>query len=92
MPFRRSPDAVSTPVDDGATVVLHLSTQTYFTLNATGEVLWEYLDDHETATKRDLVAALLDHVTTDVDPAQVEADVQAFLTSMRDADLIVADT
>lgn len=92
MLFRRSPDAVSTPVDDDATVVLHLSTQTYFTLNATGEVLWEYLDDHETATKRDLVEALLDHVTTDVDRSQVEADVQAFLTSMREADLIVADT
>ena len=91
MPFRRSPNAVSTEVDDDATVVLHLSTQTYFTLNETGEVLWAYLDRHETATERDLVDALLDHVTAEVDSSQVEADVQAFVESMREADLIIAD-
>ena len=37
------PDVVATDLGDGETVLLHLQSKSYFTLNATGTRIWEGL-------------------------------------------------
>ena len=37
------PDVVATDLGDGETVLLHLQSKTYFTLNSTGTRIWEGL-------------------------------------------------
>lgn len=89
MPFHRSSDAVSTELDDSATVVLHLRTQSYFKLNTTAQLLWNALDTSERVVVSDLVDVLLNHVADEVSRDQAKQDVEAFLSSMQQADLIV---
>jgi hypothetical protein len=94
MSLRRSPQAVSTQVDDSAAVVLHLSTQAYFRLNGTAQVLWERLSTEEATTKADLVDALMECTDAQGDAvprARVKQDVASFIASMRDADLVISE-
>lgn len=88
MPFRRSPHAVSTQLDASASVVLHLSTQAYFRLNATAQVLWDRLDPERPLATAELVETLLAHTNGAVTRTQAEEDVEAFVDAMLDADLI----
>jgi hypothetical protein len=39
--LRPHPDVVDTEVDEGETVLLHLSTKTYYSLNRTGARIWQ---------------------------------------------------
>ena len=41
---RPDPDVVATAMPDGDTVLLHLRTSQYFSLNATGSLLWQLME------------------------------------------------
>ena len=89
--IRRTDEAVSTQLDADSTVVLHVGTQTYYELNVTGQVVWRYLGEHESATLSELTDALQTHVDATnktLTHAQAQSDVQAFVQSMKDADLV----
>jgi len=42
------PDVVSTTLPSGEAVLLHLGTQTYYSLNATGTRIWRLIEQHQT--------------------------------------------
>jgi hypothetical protein len=69
---------------DGEVVVLDTERSHYLNLNPTGCVLWLVLA--EGATKRQLVEKLLEEF--DVDEATALADVEAFVSSCRENDLL----
>lgn len=54
--YRVSPHALIAPLEDGA-VLLHLRTKRYYSLNATGAVIWEMLE--QGAAGDDIVRRLL---------------------------------
>jgi hypothetical protein len=66
-------------------VVLDLQGSVYLKLNGSGRVLWEQLAG--SCTEADLVVALVD--AYDIDQDRAAADVAAFLTDLRDRDLLV---
>lgn len=69
---------------DGEVVALDVKRSHYLNLNATGCVLWLMLA--EGATKRQLVDKLREEF--DVDEPTAQHDVDAFITSCRDNDLL----
>lgn len=76
----RGADTVLTELQDGTGVLLNLQTRFYFTLNATGVLVWKLLgagaqDPAELA--RRLAAGF-----PGIDPAQVRADVDALLADL----------
>jgi PqqD family protein of HPr-rel-A system len=70
---------VSTRELDGETVILDLASSQYLTVNEPGTVLLDRLQQDR--TEADLVAALV--AEFDVDQARAEADVSAFVESLR---------
>lgn len=86
--YRCASSVAATQVDDTSTVLLHLSTQTYYQLNQTGTRLWQYVDDNGGATMPELVDTLHDG-RADVSRADVQSDVKAFLRDLTEADLLV---
>jgi len=81
-----NPQVLFTEIDDGTGVLLHLDTKFYFTLNATGVVVWKALA--EPVGDIDAIAARLAaefRVTADV----ARRDVAAILESLV-ADRLVA--
>jgi len=85
--YRCASSVAATQVDDTSTVLLHLSTQTYFELNRTGTQLWQYVDEHDGATMPELVE-VLHNDREDVSRDEVRAEVQAFLQDLTDAELL----
>jgi len=85
--YRLADNTAATSLDDDAMVVLHLSNQTYFELNETGALLWEFLSEENAATEDELVDTVVD-AYPGADQEAVTEDVRAFLTSMQDADLV----
>ena len=43
--FAPTATVIATPLHDGGMVLLHLATQTYYTLNATGSHIWQGISD-----------------------------------------------
>ena len=41
---RPDPDVVATAMPDGDTILLHLRTSQYFSLNGTGSLIWELME------------------------------------------------
>ena len=80
MRYTISPDAAAAAVDDG-TVVLNMRTRRYYSLNETGAVIWQMLEndgatqdviaqlvaryDVDEATATDTVTRLLDELTAE---------------------------
>lgn len=85
--YRLSDQTAATALDDDSMVVLHVGDQTYFELNETGALLWEFLSEENTATEDELVGAVVG-AYEEADRHAVTEDVRTFLTSMQDADLI----
>jgi len=83
------PQVLFTEIDDGSGVLLHLDTKFYFTLNATGVVVWKALVERaegaglETIAER-LVAEF--RVTKEV----AERDVAAVLEQLRGDRLVTS--
>ena len=84
-----NPQVLFTEIDDGTGVLLHLDTKFYFTLNATGVVVWKALAEHAedanvTTVAERLVAEF--RVTEDV----AERDVVTVLDQLRGDGLVTA--
>ncbi len=70
--------------DEG--IVLDLDRSVYFGLNRSAGVLWPCL--LAGATRADLVAALVDAEPLPLDERQASAELEAFLTALRDEGLL----
>lgn len=78
-------DTVSwAPTDNDAIVVLDLRTSTYLSLNASGSVLWQALNDGATASQ--LADLLVDRFG--ITRERAEMDVTDFLDMLRGRDLV----
>jgi len=75
IPQRLSPVSrcLFTELGDGTAVVLHLDTKFYYTLNATGVVVWKGLAEG-TATVDDIVARIVGEFETDERTARADVD------------------
>ena len=81
--IRRRADVVWQEID-GQAVALDLRSSRYFTINASGAALWELLADETDVPT--MVAALV--TTHGIDPGRAAADVDSFLSELRDNGLI----
>jgi Coenzyme PQQ synthesis protein D (PqqD) len=81
----RSPDVVSTELEDGA-VFLNVETRRYYSLNQTGIEVWRLLDS--AMGPQDLTRYLTD--AFDVDEDRARASVSAFLRELEREGLVVA--
>ncbi len=82
--LQKSEDVVYRDVGEGAGVLLHVKSGQYHGLNETGAFLWRLIDG--TRTIDDIVAELREAV--DEPPSQLRRDVEAFIESMRERDLL----
>jgi hypothetical protein len=81
---RPDPDVVSTALPGGDTVLLHLRTSQYFSLNATGSLLWQLM---ESATDPEgMSQALSDRF--EVTPGTAHESVLELLRDMKAHQLI----
>ena len=83
---KTNPQVLFTELDDGTGVLLHLDTKFYFTLNATGVVVWKSLAAGATsidAVAGDIAAAFR------VDPETAARDVRAVLSDMLEGELVL---
>jgi coenzyme PQQ synthesis protein D (PqqD) len=83
--LRRSPDVVSEVVD-GRALLVSTAGMELITLNAVGSIVWEGLA--EPATRSALTDLVLERVTG-ATREQVESDVDAFLSELRAAGVVV---
>lgn len=81
--FSPDPAAVFRQLDSGG-VILNVENGDYFQLNSTGRIIWEALGDG--AERESLIARLTE--VFDVDPDQAAADVDQFLTELKERSLI----
>jgi Coenzyme PQQ synthesis protein D (PqqD) len=84
--LRPSPDVVHRRVDDEI-VLVHLGTNRIFSLNRTAGRLWELLED--TAGRAELHRRLLEEF--DVEPAQLDAELEGILSAMTAEGLLQTD-
>lgn len=79
--IQASDEAVLTELKDGTGVLLHLGSKHYYTLNATGVLLWKLLADGA-ATHADALAGAIAASFPGSDAAAVRADVDALLAEL----------
>lgn len=77
-------EALTWHVTGGDVVVLDLQGSVYLRLNGSARTLWERLT--EPATEAELIAALVGEYG--IDEARAATDVSAFLTDLRQRDLL----
>lgn len=80
-------DVVFTDLDDGSSVLLHLETKYYFSLNETGTFLWRLLDKEDGTTGENMAKDLCE--AYDVAPDRARQDVSEFLTNLNEQGLII---
>ena len=83
-----SPKVLFTEIDDGTGVLLHLDTKFYYTLNATGVVVWKALADRSAAS----TGAIADRIVAAfrVEREVAERDVAALIAELLDGGLVIA--
>jgi hypothetical protein len=86
--IKASEDAVLTELKDGTGVLLHLGSKHYYTLNATGVLVWKLLSDGSATTAGALAVAIAARFEG-ADPATVRADVDALLAELAVERLVV---
>jgi hypothetical protein len=72
---RPHPDVVTTRLDNGEMVLLHLGTRQYFSLNQTGSIVWQLLEQQSTMAA--IRSALYDRF--DVTPGEVSESVSELM-------------
>ena len=82
------PDVVDTELDGAETVLLHLQSKVYFSLNATGTHIWRELKRGSSLT--DITQRLQE--SFDVDAAHAEASVRALIDDLERQGLVVRST
>jgi len=80
-----NPDVVDTELDGSETVLLHLQSKVYFSLNATGTHIWHELKRGSSVA--DISRRLQE--TFDVDAAQAETSVLALIVDLERQGLVV---
>ncbi len=58
MGYRIHPSVLFTDLEDGTSVLLHLDSKFYYTLNDTGTLIWRALMEHEGASTGELARSL----------------------------------
>ena len=83
--IRRNPQVTIRELEEGEAVLLHLESGAYHGLNPVGVVIWELLENEQT------VAELAEGVRsrTEDPPETLEDDINSFLESARERDLLV---
>lgn len=79
-------DVVWREVEDGF-VILELSTSTYVTLNASAKYLWETLASGTTLDE--LVLSMVSRYS--ISPEQARSDIESFISTLDERDLIAHD-
>ncbi len=79
------PDVVCTHLDDGESVLLHLITRQYYTLNETGSHVWRCLDTGKS------LAEIIEEFSEEyeIDEAQLEQFVLAYVDELEEQGLIM---
>ena len=87
MVYEINADSVRWRIVDGEAVLIHVETTIYYSLNATGTVVWQLLADG-----RGDLDGLTQGVAEKFDrkPAEVEDDVRHFLDQMQEEGLVRA--
>lgn len=85
--IRASDEAVLTELKDGTGVLLHLGSKHYYTLNATGVLLWKLLADGTASTAEALAAAIAARFAG-AEAGAVRADVDALLAELAAEQLV----
>ncbi len=83
---KTNPQVLFTELADGTGVLLHLDTKFYFTLNATGVIVWKSLG--EAVADEDAIASRIEKEFR-VDHATALADVASMLAEMLENELLV---
>jgi hypothetical protein len=79
------PDVVATTLKNGAAVLLHLGTHTYYSLNETGSLIWALI---EQATPLSTISVTLED-RYDVGYAQAQQAVQDLVCALAAQKLVV---
>ncbi len=79
-----NPDVVFTKLDDEEAVLLHLKTKEYFSLNETGVLIWEQLE--EKADLERIAAALAEAYA--IEEAEARASARRFLSTLEERGLV----
>ncbi|HET7583945.1 MAG TPA: PqqD family protein [Gemmatimonadaceae bacterium] len=82
--YRVSEHALSAVLQEG-TVLLHLHTKRYYTLNETGAAVWELIE--QGVSREEMVPRLTE--TFDVDPATAETEVDRLVRELS-AELLIS--
>ena len=85
-PLRANPQVTSTKLDDGSAVLLHLDSRFYYSLNRTGALLWNALQEGP-ATADSLVRVLTSEL--DVDESTASRDVRSFVDELADEGIVL---
>jgi hypothetical protein len=86
--IRRNPDVVFRTLEEGqGGVLLHLQSGEYHGLNQFGCVVWRLLEQQQ--TMESLTAAV--RAEADEVPDEADADLSAFVESLRERDLIATE-
>jgi hypothetical protein len=83
-PVRNHPDVVDTELNDQETVLLHLTTKLYFSLNATGTRIWGGL---KKGLSLDEISRLLED-EFNVEPEQAKEAIAALVAELRQQNLL----
>lgn len=81
------PDVVYTELQNGEAVLLHLDTQTYYSLNETGTLIWQSVEQGLPVS--DISQKLQEQY--EVAPTQAQQSVTTLLQDLAAADLVTID-
>ena len=81
------PDVVCTELQNGESVLLHLGTQTYYSLNETGARIWQSVEQGLSVPEISQTLAQ----QYDVTAAQAQQSVTSLLAELAEADLVALD-
>lgn len=82
--YRPCPNVVATTLDDSDSVLLHLNTRRYYTLNETGTRIWQLVNDE--LPVRDIVSSLLDEY--EIDQEDLRRHVESLLSELQEEGLV----
>ena len=80
MELRKSSASVFTALPDGTGVLLNVETLLYFSLNRTGAILWQEIDQAETSELEHLVRSTCERF--DVDQSSASEGIQGFVNQL----------
>jgi hypothetical protein len=81
MGYRIHPSVVFTDLEDGTSVLLHLDSKFYYTLNESGTVIWRALMENEGAEAGTLAASLASN-TFEVEESALATDIDEMFREM----------